>query len=148
MAAGLVAALAGCQGGPPFSPVVDVKQLMTAVVEPAAEQFWDAVGTVDDSTGSTSYGPRSAEDWALVRNAAVVIAESGNLMMLDGRAKDRQQWMVLSRAMVVAGQQAIAAATAQDTARVFESGGVVYEACTRCHAVYAAPLVRPNADPR
>lgn len=143
-----LAALAGCEGKPPFLAAVDSKQLMTTVLEPAAEQYWDAVGTVDDSTGSRSYGPTSAEDWAAVRNSAVVIAESGNLLMIDGRAKDRGQWMTMARDLVEAGQRAIEAATKQDTALVFEAGGVVYEACTRCHAAYAVQLVRPNADPR
>ncbi len=114
-------ALAGCRSGPDFLPVATVKELMSAVVEPAADLYWDAVGTVDDSTGSTSYGPETPAEWAALRGNAMVITESGNLLMMDPRARDRDQWMVLSRAMVEAGRQAIAAATAQDTAAVFNA---------------------------
>ena len=137
----------GCQS-PRMVAAVDIKQLMTAVLEPAAETYWDAVGSVDDSTGTSSFAPQSAEDWAAVRNSAVVLAESGNLLMMEGRAPDRGEWISLSRALVDAGKEAIAAATAQDTAAVFAAGANVYDACSRCHASYATQLVRPANQPR
>lgn len=136
--------LAGCQSAPSFLPVANVKELMAAVIEPAADLYWDAVGTVDDSTGSTSFGPETAEEWAAVRNNAMVVAESGNLLMMDPRARDRDQWMVLSRAMVEAGKQAVAAANARDTAAVFNAGAVLYESCSRCHAVYSVKVTPPK----
>lgn len=136
--------LAGCQATPKFLPVADVRELMSAVIEPAADLYWDAVGTIDDSTGSTSYGPTSPEDWATVRTNAVILAESGNLLMMDGRARDRNEWMTLSRALVEAGKQAIAAATARDTAAVFNAGAVLYESCTQCHARYPLKVPPPN----
>lgn len=127
---------AGCRPAPDFLPVTTVKELMSSVVYPAAELYWDAVGTVDDSTGSTSYGPETPEEWAAVKNNALVVAESGNLLMMDPRAPDRDQWMAFSRAMVTAGKQAAEAAAAQDTAAVFNAGAVLYETCTRCHEKY------------
>lgn len=136
--------LAACQSKPSFVVVADVKELMTAVIEPAADVYWDAVGTVDDSTGSKSYAPTSPEDWATVRNSAVTIAESGNLLMMDARARDRDEWITLSRAMIDAAKQAIAAAAAKDTAAVFTAGAAVYETCTRCHARYAIPQTAPR----
>ena len=119
---------------------------MATVIEPAADLYWDAVGTVDDSTGSTSFAPETAEEWAKVRNNAMIVAESGNLLMMDPRARDRDQWMVLSRAMVEAGKQAIAAANAQDTAAVFNAGAVLYESCSRCHAVYLGKVTPPKTQ--
>ena len=136
---------AGCHATPKFLPVADVRELMSAVIDPAADLYWDAVGTVDDSTGSTSYGPTSPEDWATLRNNAVILAESGNLLMMDGRARDRDEWMTLSRAMLEAGKQAIAAATARDTGAVFNAGAVLYESCTQCHARYALNAPPPNS---
>ncbi len=139
-------ALAGCRPAPDFLPVTTVRELMSSVVEPASELYWDAVGTVDDSTGSTSYGPETPAEWTAVRNNALVVAESGNLLMMDPRARDRDQWMVLSRAMVAAGKEAAAAATAQDTAAVFSAGAALYETCTRCHEKYVVgPLRQPPA---
>ena len=82
--------LPACSGAapPPFRPVADVKQLMASVVEPAAEVYWDAVGTIIDANGVTEIEPTTTEEWDAVRNAAYVVAESGNLLMMSNRAKD------------------------------------------------------------
>lgn len=138
--------LAGCHSAPSFLPVANVRELMATVIEPAADLYWDAVGTVDDSTGSTSFAPETAEEWATVSNNAMIVAESGNLLMMDPRARDRDQWMVLSRAMVEAGKQAVAAANAHDTAAVFNAGAALYESCSRCHAVYLVKAPPPKTQ--
>ena len=142
----LVAA-AACERAPeppPFHAVADMRQLMARVVEPAAEVFWDAVGSVEDSTGLTLLSPRSTEEWDRVRNSAYVVTESGNLMMMAPRARDRGEWMKLSRAMIESGKRAIAAAEARDTAAVFNVGAELYETCTNCHTFYAIGQPRPS----
>jgi hypothetical protein len=137
----------GCQApASPFRPVADMKQLMVSILEPAAEGYWDAVGSVDDERGTTYFAPRSGEEWEAVRNHAYLIAESGNLLLLEGRARGGD-WIAFSQALIEAGRQAVAAAEARDTAAVFEAGGVVYESCARCHAGFAAQLVKPNERP-
>ena len=98
---------AGCTSAPappPFRPVADVKQLMASVVEPAAEVYWDAVGTIYDENGATEIEPQTIEEWDAVRNAAYVVAESGNLLMMSSRAKDGGDWMTMSQAMIEVGQ--------------------------------------------
>ena len=127
-----------------FQPVADVQQLMTAVLEPAAEVYWDAVGWVIDTTGTHETVPHTGEEWEAVRNAAFVVAESGNLLMMDGRAQSDEGWMALSGALIAVGRRAIAAAEARDPAAVFDVGGQVYEACTACHAAYALETLRPS----
>jgi hypothetical protein len=124
--------------------VADVKQVMTAILEPAAEVYWDASGTIIDTTGVHELAPANDEEWAAVWRAALMIAESGNLLMLEGRARDKDRWMTLSRAMVSVGKEAAAAALARDPAAVLEVGGRVYEACTACHAAYALETLRPS----
>lgn len=139
--------LVGCRGTPapsPFQPVADVKQLMVSILEPAAEGYWDAVGAVDDAKGTTSFAPRSNDEWIIVRNNALLIAESGNLLMMATRARDHGDWMAMSQALIEAGRRALAAAEARDTTAVFDAGADVYEACTKCHGVYAVQLQRPN----
>jgi hypothetical protein len=139
---------AGCadpQSSLPFRPVADLKQLMAAVVEPAAEVYWDAVGSVVDEKGTTDFAPASDEEWIAVRNSAMVVAESGNLLMMASRARDQGDWIRMSQALVEAGKEAVAAAEAKDTEAVFAAGGQLYEACSGCHATYAVALVKPNA---
>lgn len=130
---------------PPFRPVADVKQLMASVVEPAAEVYWDAVGSVTDKSGTIEFEPKTDEEWIAVRNSAYVVAEAGNLLMMSSRAKDSADWMKLSEALVDVGQRAIRAAEAKDKTAVFDVGAEVYDACVACHAKYATPLLRPNA---
>ena len=129
---------------PPFSAVADMRQHMASVVEPAAEVYWDAVGSVEDSTGLTEFAPRSSGEWELVRNSAYVVAESGNLLMMAPRARDQAEWMALSLAMIEAGRRAIKAAEARDTAAVFDAGAELYATCTSCHARYSIGQPRPS----
>ncbi len=145
-------ALPGCTDAPeppPFAAVADSRQLMLSVIEPAAEVYWDAVGVIMDEGGTHHIEPLTAGEWEAVENAAFVLAESGNLLLLEDRARGRDHWRAMSRAMIEIGRRAVEAARARDSDAVFEVGGEVYLVCTGCHAVYAAETLRPsyNADP-
>ncbi len=140
--------LSGCTsdaGEPPFTLVADLPDLMVTVVEPAADFYWDAVGWIVDASGTTEIRPRSPEEWGLVRNAAYQVAESGNLMMMEGRGVDEPAWTAFSQAMISTGQRAIEAAEAQDAMGVFDTGAEIYAVCTGCHSTYAREVLRPNA---
>jgi hypothetical protein len=119
-----------------------MKVLMNTVLEPAADRYWDAVGTIIDLNGIEEIAPQTAEDWEAVRHDAYVITESGNLMMMGSRAKDGGDWMKYSLALIETGQRAIRAVEARDKQAVFDAGADVYEACTNCHAQYALELPR------
>jgi hypothetical protein len=139
----------GCaaeKSAPGPQAVADVKQVMSVILEPAADTYWDAVGTIIDTTGTQEIAPKNAEEWAEVWRAALVVAESGNLLMVEGRARDRDQWMRLARQMVDAGQKAMTAAESKDPAKVFEAGGEMYEVCTACHSAYAQHTLPPSHD--
>jgi hypothetical protein len=125
--------------------MADVKTLMQAVVEPAAEVYWDAVGSYDDSTGTHVMVPTTDSAWSAVQAAAVTVGESGNLLLIPPRAVDQTEWPALAHAMTVAAREALAAAIARDTSRVFTAGATLYETCTACHARYATEILRPNA---
>ena len=140
-------ASAGCTpSSPPLRHVADVKQLMRSVTEPAADVYWDGVGTVVDQTGTTEIKPETTEEWDALVNSAYVIAESGNLLMLGTRPKDGGEWMQLSRALVDVGEKAIRAAEAHDARAVFDVGAEVYDVCTNCHAKYATGTLRPGTE--
>lgn len=136
---------AAASDAPPFHNVADVKQVMNWIIEPNADVLWDSVGTIITEQGREELLPQTDEEWEAVRNSAAVIAESGNLLMMDGRAFDRDQWMKDARGMIDAANTAIQAAEAKDVAALFDAGGVVYEACTECHSKYALGL-RPTSD--
>lgn len=109
---------------------------MVSVVDPAADAVWDSVGAIASEQGVEEWQPRSDEEWAAVRNGAVVLMESGNLLMMEGRARDDGLWMQLSRGLIDAGAAALRAAEARDPSAVFAVGETVYLACDRCHGAY------------
>ena len=128
----------------PFKPAVTVRQLMDEIVEPAANVYWEAVGSVTDSRGTREIAPKTDSQWVAVRNAATVVAESGNLMMLNERARNQDEWMNLARALIEVSEKARVAAEKHDTKGVFDVGADMYQACVNCHAIY---LVGPKATP-
>lgn len=127
-----------------YTPVGDVQELMQSVVEPAAEVYWDAVGVVVDAEGEHQMAPTNDEEWLAVRNAAYVIAESGNLMKMPGYALDEGAWMTMSQALIEVGERAVEAADARSLDAVFDMGAEVYYVCTNCHATYASETLRPT----
>ena len=121
---------------PPFVPVGDVQQLMEMVIDPAADIVWESVGTIVTLDGTEEIFPRSDEEWSTVRNSAMVLAESGNLLMVGDRAKGEVPWMIMSQALVEAGMVALEAAEAKDPEAVFAVGEQIYNACETCHVLY------------
>jgi hypothetical protein len=143
----VVLALSTACGGPPpppFNPVVDTKLLMQAVVVPNADAIWDAVKSIDTKEGSQEIRPKTEEQWTAVRNAAITVAEAGNLLMLVPRAKDGGEWMKRAQEMVNTGEEAIRAAEAKNADRLFTVGGDIYESCSNCHRQYMEAIVNAN----
>lgn len=145
-----VATLAGCVSdapdSTPFTESADVQQLMLSVVEPAAEVYWDAVGWIVDENGEEFIRPQSEEEWQAVRNAAVLLAETGDLLMMDSRAQGRDDWIAMARALTQVSLQAVEAAESRDPQAVFDVGAEVYFSCTACHGAYAVETLRPNVE--
>jgi|SRR5439155_9186533 len=129
---------------PPFKPVADTKLLMQAVVDPSADIIWEAVKTIDSPAGTEEIRPKNQEEWAAVRNAAVAVAESGNLLMLVPRAKDGGEWMKRAQEMIDTGEKAIRAAEAKNAEQLFTVGGDIYDSCSNCHRQYMDAIVNAN----
>jgi hypothetical protein len=137
----------GCNSAPPpppYKPVADTKLLMQAVVDPSADELWDAVRTIVDREGTHEIRPKSNEEWTAARNHAVALAESGNLLMMVPRAKDGDEWMKRSRELIDQAERAIKAADAKNADELFTVGGDIYEACSNCHQKYLETIVNAN----
>ena len=143
----VVVATFACGDGsesPPFQPVADVKQLMETVIDPSADTLWDASGSIVTAIEVIERRPQSDEEWLHVRNAAMTLAESGNLLMMFPRAKDGDVWMKRSRELIDTATEAWKAAEAHDVERLFTVGGDVYDACSRCHEDYMDAMKYAN----
>ena len=139
-------AASACSSGtaqlPPFKPIVDTGSLMESFIEPSADVIWLSVGTIVSAAGEEHIRPRTEEEWTKVKNAAVAVSEAGNLLMMEPRARDADEWMRLSKAMVDTGAEAIKAAEAKDPDAVFEAGAQIYAVCSNCHAKYDPSISR------
>lgn len=121
---------------PPFKPVASVHQLMHDVVYPNADIVWGSVGTIISYEGTEEIYPRNDEEWEAVERSALTLTEAGNLLMIEGRAKDTGAWMERARALIDAAAVALEAARNKDAAAVFDSGEGIYYACEGCHEQY------------
>jgi hypothetical protein len=117
-----------------YKPVADVRQLMTTIVIPTSDAIFE-VG---------SKPPADEKAWAAVQNAAMTLAESGNLLMIGSRAKAEAAWMDFSRAMIDAGEIAFKAAENKNVDEVLAAGDKIYTTCENCHNQYLDKTEAPK----
>lgn len=106
-----------------LKPVASVTQIMQAMVIPSSNALFDVPRNP----------PADESGWAAVRNHAIVLAESGNLLLIGNRAQDSEVWTRTSRALAESGEIALKAAQARDVSAITEVGGRIIEACESCH---------------
>jgi hypothetical protein len=120
----------------PFKLAGDVKHTMQWVLDPAADHVWDSAGSIITAEGTQELAPTTDEGWLAVQHSAAVIAETGNLLVMPGRAVDNEAWQDISLGLVAAGLRAQSAAAAKDADELFDAGGQIYRVCSSCHSVY------------
>jgi hypothetical protein len=125
---------------PPFNTVLNLKQFMEWVMDPAADAVWESVKTITTQKGTEEIAPKTEEQWAAVRAGAATLTEAGNMLMIEGRAKDNKEWMAAARRLITAAEVALKAANAKNSEAVFASGTDIYNACAACHKRYAPEL--------
>src|SRR5207244_11251135 len=80
----LLASAALAQGKtPPFQPVATISEIMVAITLP----YSDALLYIERNP------PTDDRDWEVLQMQALMLAESGNLLMMKGRAKNQRLWM-------------------------------------------------------
>ena len=94
--------------------------------------------------GDQDIRPKTDAEWTAVRNAAVTVTESGNLLMMAPRAKDGGEWMARAQEMITAGEAAMRAAEAKNAEKLFTVGGDLYDSCSNCHRKYLDAIVNAN----
>ncbi|MEO8679011.1 MAG: hypothetical protein ABI665_08195 [Vicinamibacterales bacterium] len=125
---------------PSYHPIATTKELMDAM-DPIADEFWDVVGTVVTKDGTFEKAPSTDEEWAAVRNHAVILSETGSMLLYPSRAGGSAEWIKQANALIDTTQRSIKAIDAKDKTALFNVGAEVYEACTNCHRQFMPAIV-------
>jgi len=115
-------------------PVGTMGDLMTSMVYPAANDLLLSIARG---------GPKDDKEWMAAQRNAVLLGESGNVLMMRGRARDQGEWIKDARMLVDAGAAAYRAVRARDTNALAAVETSINESCVSCHKQY-----RPNVHPR
>ena len=150
----------------PFQPDASIQDLMQNVVDHNADILWESVAVISSEKGIEERMPRTDEEWATVRAAAVTLAEATNLLMIPDRKVvhegkvlqdsevegilkagqiqslidgDRTKFASKALALHSAALAALAAIDAKDHNKLSDIGGAIDEACEQCHTTYWYP---------
>jgi cytochrome c556 len=121
----LLAASVGAQTITP-QPASTMSELMVTIIYPAS----DAIFYI------TTREPKTDAEWGDLQGKALAVAESANLLMMPGRARDQDRWMADAKLMLDAGRAAFRAAKAKDVAALDALNDQLYTSCTSCHQHY------------
>jgi hypothetical protein len=70
-----------------LKPIVSVKELMRDMLDPAADNIFDAVKIVYTKTGTIETAPKTEKDWEKIRIGAVTLAEGVYLLKIRARSR-------------------------------------------------------------
>jgi hypothetical protein len=113
---------------PAYKPVGNMSQLMVNMIYPSS----DAIFYVDRKP------PSNDAEWNALASQALILAESGNLLLMPGRARDQGNWTKDTKLMIEAGAAAFKAARAKDIEGIRAVSDALNESCITCHTQYRA----------
>jgi hypothetical protein len=119
-------AVATMAQAPLYQPVGTVRQLMLGIVAPNSDVIFKV----------PSQAPKDDKEWKTVQDSALMLAETGNLLLMPGRAKDNGDWTKFSKSLIDQGSKAFKAANAKDARSLEDIGNDIDDVCETCHAKY------------
>ncbi len=151
---------------PVFSTTSTVKEIMTAIVDPAADAIWASVATIVTATSREERQPRTDEEWAALRRYAIQLLEAPNLLQMDrgiaapgetledglGLApaaiealvrEERATWNQYAQDLHAATLPALEAIDAKNPQGILDAGDGIYRACEACHMRFWYPGLIP-----
>jgi hypothetical protein len=152
--------------GAPIAPVVSVKELMKYMIDPVADNIFDAVWWDATKAGVVKHEPKTEEDWDRVRTGAVSLAEGIQLLKVPRRwtppgdvnnstgpnpaelspaqiqaklEKDPVLWEAKIQALRNAALEIVEVVSKRDVDALFSASEDVDQACEGCHLEYWYP---------
>lgn len=103
-----------------------VKEVMTLMTIPASDAVFNGAAEP----------PATAEGWASVGAGALMLAESGKLLMTGDFARDKGPWIEMASTLVKEAETAVKAADAREVKALEEVSDRLYVTCKACHDRY------------
>lgn len=114
-----------------------MSELMTKIIYPTSDAIFYVPTRV----------PKNDIEWNELAAKALMLAESGNLLLLPGRARDQDRWVTDTKLMIDAGNAAFKAAKNKDLAALTALNDALYASCVTCHADYRKTYRRRLPEP-
>jgi hypothetical protein len=145
---------------------VSVKELMKYMIDPVADNIFDAVGSVSTKTGVVEKEPKTDEDWEKIEYGAVSLAEGAYLLKVPRpfappgdvnnstgpnpvelspaqiTAKvqaDLVEWNARIEALRNVGLQVMDIVKRRNAKELWDAGENLDQACENCHRSYWYP---------
>jgi len=149
-----------------MTPVVSVKELMRDMIDPIADNIFDAIAIVDTPHGTVQHVPKTDEDWDKIRIGAVTLAEGAYLLKVqrpfapagDDKTKspvvgeeltpaevkakverDPVLWNAKIEALRNVGLEVLDIVNKRKTDELWDAGSNLDQACESCHIQYWYP---------
>ena len=140
MLVGLVGIAQQQSAGSPQSSLETALQIPYRIVGTMSQLMVDIIfPTSDDIFYIVRKPPSNDAEWGAIERSALTLAESANLLVMPGRARDQDKWIADARLLLDAGNLAFKAAKAKDYDAIVALNEQLVTACTTCHQDY-----RPN----
>jgi len=156
-----------------MTPVVSVKELMGSMIDPIADNIFDAVWWEITSKGRVEHQPKTDEDWEKVKVGAVTLAEGIYLLKVPRALtppgdmnnstgpnppelspaqikakidKDPVLWDAKIQGVRNVGLEVLEVIKKRDVKALFDASGDLDEACEACHLEYWYPGDKKAVD--
>jgi hypothetical protein len=149
-----------------LAPVVSVKELMKYMIDPVADDIFNAVGSTVTKQGIVDVEPKTEEDWDKIRIGAVSLAEAASLLRIrrpfappgdeNNSAgpdavelspaqitakveRDPVEWNARIEALRNVALEALDVVKRKDVSELWDVGENLDKACEACHRSYWYP---------
>jgi cytochrome c556 len=149
-----------------LKPIVSVKELMKYMIDPVADNIFNAVGITVTKRGTVDVEPKTEEDWDKVRTGAVSLAEAADLLKIRRPftppgdennsigpdavelspaqitakvERDPVEWNARIEAMRNVALEALDVVKRKDVNELWDVGENLDKACEACHRSYWYP---------
>jgi hypothetical protein len=154
-----------------MKPIVSVKELMRDMLDPIADNIFDAVGTIVDANGTVEHLPRTDADWEKIRIGGVTMAEGAYLLkvrrpwappgdennstgpdavelspaQISAKVeKDPVEWNARIEALRNVGREVLDIVQRRDVDELWDAAENLDQACEGCHRAYWYPGETPE----